>query len=593
MMDKTTKYMHQFEDATNTMFGIELYTNLLDTVCDIRSKLTMHCGPFAANALMVRDDGAGNIAPLYTKDGIQIVRSISYGSMFQSQIKSLIANLGTRVDTKAHDGTTTAMLLTCDMLIYFLTELVNLAKDERVSENELKRRIKEFETRFIKFCDDLIGEFNDKFVYTLDDLIEMFGSRDEAIDFICYHQAMLSGKGDKHLAKCVQAVFKSIPTELVDVFKFNNAGVENKENFALREAEYDYESIVFAANRRHFNAHLNQEFHGDDCDVIVIYSAIDGEFVYDELIRHLKETEKDTVIITKDTSSNFISFIDNYKEFKAKILPVVLTKDMHLSDVDIQLSHLAAMAGKGLAHEYEDLKDAIIPNVKVRLYSCYIKLDNLYKKDEDSRIHPFYTDPEKNEYFTRFKNDLFRLIERRRQDIKTTTQNEINALSDLYFSLIANRCPQILVGGTATDHAANISVITDVMGAIASGLDGGIVIDSNMKMLYILDKINNGLFEDSNPLKATLSEVYDDVDRVYNELVSRVKEDDLTQFEKLYYNTATNEYGDIGNLNEDSLVVVQPANMYREIIRRIKEAVPKVIGTYQVVIPGTINIKQS
>ena len=94
--------------VTNILESNDIYTIMLDTFTDIVRVLSDHCGPYGKFAMIT--SATNRVAePVFTKDGIGIVRAMEYMSVMQEYVRNTLAYMGSRVETAAGDGTTSSI----------------------------------------------------------------------------------------------------------------------------------------------------------------------------------------------------------------------------------------------------------------------------------------------------------------------------------------------------------------------------------------------------------------------------------------------------------------------------------------------------
>jgi len=128
------KKLFAHRHVTNTVSGKQMSDIIVHTCDNIIEVLSSHCGLYAKHAMLIIDQGMDSFNPsIFTKDGIDILNAIEYISPIQNYIKSIVGYVGTRVDSVAHDGTTTSMILTA-MLIRNIYANPIKSPDEFVTE---------------------------------------------------------------------------------------------------------------------------------------------------------------------------------------------------------------------------------------------------------------------------------------------------------------------------------------------------------------------------------------------------------------------------------------------------------------------------
>ena len=92
----------------------EMVFNTFDTITKV---LQHHCGPYSSFAIT---HNAGDVIsePVFTNDGINIVKALAFLNPIQDFAKRNIAYIGSRIESKIGDGTTTGMILASSFMKY-------------------------------------------------------------------------------------------------------------------------------------------------------------------------------------------------------------------------------------------------------------------------------------------------------------------------------------------------------------------------------------------------------------------------------------------------------------------------------------------
>ena len=102
----------------------ELISKMIETLDDLIVVLKAHCGPFSGYAVIM-DPNAMGAEPAFTKDGINIVRGIKYTDRIKEFTRNSLQYIGSRIETSAGDGTTSAMIICATMLKVLLEAISN------------------------------------------------------------------------------------------------------------------------------------------------------------------------------------------------------------------------------------------------------------------------------------------------------------------------------------------------------------------------------------------------------------------------------------------------------------------------------------
>lgn len=458
--------------ATNSVNDIEYYTYIRDTCVQIYNILVAHCGPLATDALIITNN-PNNMKDrhyaIFTKDGINIVKSIEFTSPIQQHIQSLIVYIGERVDSLSHDGTTTSMMLFTKLVQLYFDEIIKDAQAETVTDRRAMRSD-------LQTClKELLGYLNED-VITIDRFAEDFNvSKMEALSFIARHQAMLSSKGDTELSDAIVEVVQSLPVELYGVYTVSQSKVEADQRFNVLRDDFNF-SLPVQFNLSDMNVNMGTEYYNEHCDIIVSEDDLKpGNMALEIVVQFIKEfraeafplqleledidldtgritvrddnkelpaipagtplqlavsgnplkdglwiyngpdqpvtrpsKKNDLVLITKSLHSVLHEEIEKINRKSVnKIVVFTMTTPNPYSSKCTVLSALLNVAG--VYHLSEHLEDPskkyLIKDAKVHLKHRRLYVSNLYKKD-GSQYHPYYNDPTLFEPYTQMVQEI-------------------------------------------------------------------------------------------------------------------------------------------------------------------------------------------
>ena len=99
---------------TNCVESDVIRQDLAKVTNEIFVKLSDHYGPYSMFAGI--DPNKPLEDTVFTKDGANIVRSMSYASLQEDWARKIISYVGNNIENEAGDGTTSAMMFACGML---------------------------------------------------------------------------------------------------------------------------------------------------------------------------------------------------------------------------------------------------------------------------------------------------------------------------------------------------------------------------------------------------------------------------------------------------------------------------------------------
>lgn len=583
-------------------------TNLVDTATykkltiecctTIINLLSNHCGRFSYNSLLIQHDKhADPTSPfknVFTKDGISIVKTLNFYNPIQNHIKDMIAYVGDRVDRVSYDGTTTSMLM-------FAMLLRRYCQIDSITHDHVDR---------LTSLLDMMGEVIELNKVTIPDLIAEFGiTQEEATRFVVYTEAMVSSKGDVELANALAKVITRLPPELYSQFHFFQSEMESKDRFTIIDEDYDFQIEASFISPDLYNSNVGTEYVNDDCNLLVIQDSLTTGHPFLPILRETLEeiihsseeernkytyiTEKDIVIVAPEFASALIMDIKSYNTVnKHKIVPIQMVGSA--SQKDIRLCVVNALASTYsidtiLADRVNWYEHAFIKNAGISFKHRLLDFKNLYAKYEDAIYTPNYLARDTENAFRPF-DDLFNEIsafldKHIKKHVKVSTNQELLNLKHyirIYQKMVCSKMCSLQISGSTHDSLADFSVVQDAFGAICATLERGFIFDGFWAIYNntddpILKKIIDTVF-------MTMSH------KTYNDLM-------VTKSNKYFYsfidedrNVFTSRLDKKAILNpETTEVLIQPSAGFLELIRRMKELLPKLLLTTDVIVPNLIN----
>lgn len=584
----TKRKLHVLEGIANYIASDDLYQVIKVTLTNILDILKSHCGYYSTNALIVVEQGLGSDnANVFTKDGISILDNIEFVSPIQTYIKELITYIGRRVDSAAHDGTTTSMMIASLLVLKYLQDI----EKETFSQIELREYVKAIE----KDIDKLLA-FIELDKATLEELVKDGYDETEARSKIAYSQAMLSSKGDVALADSMREIFANTPKELYSEFTYRRDGVESDVPYRVEYPESDFEVEVWTTSNKHFNHAMGTELLLEGASLIVADSGlVPGYSEVEELLEYIDNTpkDKDLVILYSEISSDIIRKLDKYPN-----VYLFAYRDRLKNHTYPELKAIAACAySQTIADSMKsrgNIQKAIIDTTKIHFKLNTLYLSGLYEIKEDDIVHPLYkqikdvdilvdVDEQQTEYYMKLIDGLKSLISKLKNSHSIDVQSQLVEYIRIYKSMISSRLPTLVVSGKTMDNHANNTVVEDVLGAITSSLEDGFCIDGNFTLLRgaKLSKTSNHMVDATKELLSIIHQLdKSDIDDIFEKLSNFTR--------RGYFDSINRDTKDITEYELGS-GVVQPYVLYKELLIRLKEVLPKLLLTTNVIVPGTVN----
>ena len=459
--------------VTNRVEAEDIHTIMMDTFQDIARVLSDHCGPYGQFAMIV--DPSNRVAePVFTKDGIGIVRSIEYMSVMQEFVRDTLAYMGSRIETAAGDGTTSSMIICAVALHSLITNL----KGHLVSYNELVNK-------YNWFADVVCNELD-----TESKLLQDFGEVDqkEKVYRIAYSQAYTSSHGNHELSKAVAELFAETPKEAWNYLYIDKCKYESDKlyNVAIDETQYTCENVMIwptgmlsedmgTARKRE-----NVEIELSGIAPSFEKSYLDGYELYEKICKKIESGEEYALIcpamIDGATTNSLNELFQKHPDHKVVIFKVNIA-DPRLNDI---------VCMKTLNNNF-GLKTTFTGSYDYRGGDLKI-LSGLYENTTDSKLNPMVGNPNYPE-FNQMLSNLDKVIEQIKKQVANRTLNrDVANLQKLRLKLMVSRRSYFLIGGSAYDSSAAVDVVIDAILAVKNTLTKGYGLGGNKTLYHVLKK---------------------------------------------------------------------------------------------------------
>lgn len=508
---------------TNILEIKEARTQIINALKKFEDVLIKHCGPLSGYAMLIDQNSLGeNFQPsIFTRDGIQILRTVDMVSPLEGYIKNILAYIGTRVDNYAKDGTTTSMLFAARFLRIVLSHVEDLPKFSNYKTNQL---LEEVITKFNNYLKELTFDVNK----WASKPVDLQHPNKESIDFeiayrdylkdpvnhprpdiridipdnlseaeqmklageIAFCQALSSSGGDLELARVMQQIFEASPPVSWEFITFNNSPKETDKLFIADVPEHD---IKFPASpclpgAVMYNHALQTEYLQDDVRVAIVLDPLsDGDLVTEKLIKYLEDYpgDKPIMVIAPAVDPGITFAIRNMNMTREE--PVRLW--MYQGNTVIasqtyawELMIAAAICGEEpynkktqVEDKYEDINTFMTR--KVHYHDGTMYLYSSVEPLKDTCLHPYYVHPEQGpQYYQELVKSLKTQIDLYTNGHKPDGRT-LTYFMEMLNKLVCIHRPTLLLGGTTHDQVASAPVAQDVLGAIMSSLKHGALIN--------------------------------------------------------------------------------------------------------------------
>lgn len=557
----------------------ELRKTMIETFDKIINELKDHCGPNGNYAILV-DPLLPTSQPTFTKDGINIVKAMNFGSAIENVIRRMAIHIGSSIDRVSGDGTTSSIILS-------LGVLRSLMADKTLTDLSYGELVEKY-NRFVARMVILIAGHT----HLPDHYVSDSRPLTEVIKTIAYHQAYSSSHGDTELAELAAELFSSTPSHAWDNIVLEHAKKETSTKYTLMRDEAQYSLSVNIMSKNMCNAALQTEFTAIEANMLTIpvtLSANTPMFAnvinLIESMSHLPEesTIPDTtplVIITRsgiDTTARQQLLQALAEHHKASPIPIAIFT--HHADEPLlnDMTGLCLVCGHN--PNTAATLPALQPGVEVRYKNGTLELNNLYMNQDGSSIHPLVGDKTFPVFDETLETITTMIDNIQTEEVSTSNKQQVTKLRKLYNKLYLTNNVTILAGGNLHDMASAYDLVEDVIRACRSSLVHGFCAGGNH-----IFRCNN----DINPFAGAYSEAAKELAYIVG-----VPSDSLTAET---FNVLTGKGTVVVNAIEAGCdgsdgypaepIIIQPANISTEILKRFGELALRLINSSKIVTPG-------
>lgn len=625
-LEETTR--REIRVFDNVYYADELKEKMISAIDELSDILRDHAGPFCSNAIVGSKWRQVNDVDEFTKDGIKILLHLIVS---EDAVARLVARntrfVGISVDRRCYDGTTTAMLMFCNLAKIAIEKI-----DEDVFSKgsfEWSRELKHALNKALEYLDTL--KITDEDILKLCQDNEIETNIEEVRGCIAYHMAMISSKGDTELASKIATLVKSTPKNLHNTFKDNALAVETEESYILKHQEYDLGMRGNLLNIQDYNYKNDTQYLAEDAVIFmtgndIVTNSLESSFLLSfisENIRYrndlepefgvkqgwetLTEGKRNLVIIAPMVNDPvlmeaILTFNKKYPTCKITCFNIHVHGRMRTS-LNKTFHYISS---KELFSDVME-KDALLSmvgidrrNVRVHFVGNYLMISNLYDKD-DRVFHPLYYDDNVFPPYTLFKQETEELIEFAQKNItnQALDPDEVAYLTSLYRVLTCQNIYDIEIGGSIHDQYANRTVYEDAIGAALSAVKEGIILGGYAHLVQyfsgthedddvsdeiairikeaLLDVLSVSLREsDTHDIEEAINELIDDK---YDYLMIDSNPDEDGVYEPEVRTFCGDTLRQFITMSEGSPILLQAFGGYNEQFKRFRDMLPKFANT--------------
>ena len=586
--------------STNITGKSKIKSMVFSTFDIITSTLQQHCGPYSAFAI-THKVGDTISEPVFTNDGINIVKTMSFLNPIQDFARRNIAYIGSRVESKVGDGTTTAMILASSFMKY-MSDPDNIPLQEVLSQLSY--------TELVALYNDAVKAINEKIK---NGCVTVGTHKPELVEKVAYCQAFTSSHGDVELSTAIAQLFKSLPVEAWPYIYYYREPAETTTRYYVKEDNSQFTIKVTVMNKNMLNEKLGTQFLRKNADMFVYTDILTSG---DEVMwTPLKDAIQNAVI---DKKPLIVLCPDNVDGYTRRSITELLAEDKE---------HMVALFTHHMEHpvlndfriltlltKQQDLqtRSFILRGVDVECIGHNLTINNLYKPTR-SVFNPILKD-EDYPLFKQQVDELRSLIDQAKEDaVSRNTVSEITHYVSIYNRLLFQKKRMIVVGGLAYDNSAAMDVLMDTVNAVNRSLTEGFTGGANTAFCSALLELKKeyssySKYKDKEDIRENkmiyfiiesfleaLKDIYKGIDWNINGYVQT--KDPVTLVEnstdRQVYLCYDSEHGwNIHNIWDainkaepysDMASVIQPSELVPEVLTRIGEVCLKFLKTNNII----------
>lgn len=498
--------MEEKRFVRNRLGGDTYAKTISATFNEFIKALSEHCGPFASNAV-IPCNLKGEVADVYSKDGITIADSMRYKDSVAKYVARILSHVGRRVDSACHDGTTTSMLTFAHLGKNIMTDHHTIDQSEDLSR---VKYLREF-TNCLNECREVIK----KNTISLDDLHQTLQeeypdrtiTHDDIVRLVAYQQALIASKGDVDMSKGISEVLSSMPVELYEQFTVKSAMVETDYRFKLIKYDYDFKLRTNSPRYDECNAGMGSKIFLPHVDILMIRDALTpGNEVFNTLLAAIdpdcppeKQIEyhvKPASEVLKRPLFILCRSLDGVQLQDAINKHNRRFPELHIYYAPIHIDDKLRAPTDEVFHAISNTPVATPMQVVKNLWACLakdcaidyfghiLKISNVYRKT-DRALHPFFGNKKRYPLYAKVYADLKERIDANTKNINaedTVGDHILNGYITLYRFLTCQHLMDLESGGLTYEQTYNKAAVTDAMGAATSAVAHGFVMGGYGKL---------------------------------------------------------------------------------------------------------------
>lgn len=549
-----------------------IFDEMIKTLDELVGILKAHCGPLSDYAVLL-DSNNPNAEPIFTKDGINIIRGVRYKDMVKEFTRSSLQYIGGRVETSAGDGTTSAMIICATMLKVLLEEVQKASHACSTTE---------YAMLFDKFKKKMGEYYDSKFLGIKECEFDSEETQIKVIKNIAYWQAYTSSHGDLELSEAISKLFANTPIGAWDGLTIESSRYETKFRYKTEvdTSQYTLENVrPFPVSQ--ITSKLGLECNRDNTRTIISDMApcmalVDTADLIKKIDEAIQSGEELTVICPDEfrdapTIYHFDELFKAHPDHKVVFFFVNCRDKMN----DVVGTKILGIPGLNENGEHTLTYNFSGSTLKIN--------EGLYPKT-DKTLYP-YKDITAYKELLEQVNEVIHGLTTAVANLDTT--RALTHIRKFLFKLTVIKRPSLILGGGSYDNVASVDVAVDAISATKKSLTNGFVLGGNKSLYQAVLDLRDVLLKDEEPhykwfmnaiFKALLISIETVYDCVYTPIRKGKKKSIAYQYSENILDRSQSAKKFVPELVLDDNrypVIIQPKNMDLELITRFGEVALK------------------
>ena len=436
----------------------EYKTKLIATLNEISDTVSSTLGPNGKTCILYN----GNEIPHVTKDGVTVAEFIHFKDHFQEAINKIIKETARKTGEKVGDGTTTSILLACELT----KQILNKEGDIKTNLNEVESSIQEV-IKNIQKDTVTLDIFNDNTIDILQSIVH------------------LSSNGDSEITDIIIDTLNTIGADgIIDVVLSNNE---------LTFVD-THEGILIEAP-----AHIIKTFNVDNPLVTLVSSRI-------EKVHEIKSCMELSLSVYQKSKRSVIIIA---KEFSKEVQDIVT-----INNINNKFS-MFLVESDGFAFNMFEILDDMASLLDCKILSTdnsspfglqNIEISHFSTKVKSAVISPNQTILQGDNFITSENVNTKNNLSKELNKLKNSGENKLNEIANLKKRLNKfTKSATIFVGGfTDAEKAEKKDRVDDAVKALESAINGGVIAGGGYSLFKASEKVKSDIVKDVCRIPAKL-----------------------------------------------------------------------------------------